>query len=101
MGIQRRLIKGLGNLREYKIDLNDKYELQVGRRLSTSGNNDLYIYVSVTIQRKNSDFYLILSEIIYEKKWLSKIIGTWEDRVEKAEKKLIKKAKKTVKTIPV
>ena len=88
-------------MKKYKIDLNNKYELHVEKKCASSLlGNDLYISVLVTIKRKDDNFYLILNDVIYEHKWLSKIIGTWEERAEKAERKLIKKAKKTIDVIP-
>lgn len=87
---------------EYKIDIDENYYLDVKKRLSTSAfDGELMVSVSVCIQSKTDYFYIILVNCIYENKWFDFIFRTtWEDRVHKAEKKLINKAKKNIKRLP-
>ena len=90
------------NKEYYSIELNNKYGLIVGKELKISSNNEMYILITGKIKRIEylKNYYtnepFIFFKSIYEKKRLSKIIGSWESRVEKAEQKLIKRAMEIV-----
>ena len=85
-------------MNEYTVDLGE-YELSILKTQDKALHEARYIRVSALIKRKDHapDFKPIyFSKEVYEYKRLSKIIGSWEKRVEKTERKVVKRAKEIV-----
>lgn len=86
---------------EYIINVDDNYYIEVDKHFSTF-DGELYVSVLVLIHSTTNAFKRIcLVKCVHEHKWLDFILRTtWANRVLKAEKQLIKKARRQIAKLP-